>query len=273
MPIPKLRILSSAAFIVLFASFAHAASRPIQSGGFVEMFVYSDHGYSGTVPTSSGPANISGYSLRVATELRVRRIPQLLVFEDGLLLLGDSRGGREARRNARPMTVLGRYGIGAEVWRGIELRLTHGEGYDVERPTTVGAPWNSVSVRFQRPATDDYLEVHFYPPHNEYDPYPMGLFSDRIVARYGLQFAKKISIRRYPRVFAFAEPLLLFGTTRPQISYTYSAKPLAARLAYGAGFAIKPALQLRLSQGEWCSLGGYKGPSQFYNALSLRYGW
>ncbi len=254
---------------------AFAANRnPIQSSGFIEMFAYSEDGYQATVPAKGSPANISGYSLRVATELSAKRIPHLIVFEDALLLLGNSGGSDEARRNLHPMTVIARYGAGIVLRRGVELRVTHGEGYDVIRsPKTTGDPWNSISLRFQQRSSDDYLEVHFYPPHNEYDPYPSGAFSQRVVARYGLQFAKRLSIPRYPRLFAFAEPLLLFGTTHPQISYTYSPRPMAVRLMYGAGFAIKPALQLRFSQGEWRSLGGYQGPTQFWNSLSLRYGW
>ncbi len=190
------------------------------------------------------------------------------------MLLGDSKGGRDSKRNMRPMTVLGRYGIGVEILHGVQLRATHGEGYDIEDPKTTGAPWNSVSVRFQRaPASGDYLEAHFYPPHNEYDPYPFGLFSQRVVARYGVQFAKKVQVGTARRIFLFTEPLLLFGDSRPQISYNYSAKPIAVRLAYGVGLTIKHSLQARFTQGEWHSLGGYKGQSQSWNALSLRYGW
>ena len=262
----------AAAVIYVAAIRANGNPTDFRGGGFVEMFVYSAHGYAATVPVKAGPSNISGYSLRVATELRIPRIERLAAFEDALLLLGNSGGEDEAKRNLRPMTIVGRYGIGLQLWHGIELRATHGEDYDMVRPKTTGAPWNSVSIRFQR-AMDDYLEIHFFPPHNEYDPYPSGVFSQRTVARYGVQFAKRLLIPRHPRFFVFAEPLLLFGTTRPQISYTYSAKPLAGRLAYGAGFAIKPALQVRLSQGEWRNLGGYHGPGQSWTALSLRYGW
>jgi hypothetical protein len=174
---------------------------------------------------------------------------------------------------------VGRYGLGAEIRRGVQLRLTHGEGYDVANPKTTGAPWNSVSLRFQRSqdafrshSAEDFLEIYFYPPHNEYDPSPEGPFSQRRVARYGVQFSKRLSIGR-TRGFVFTEPLLLFGNSRPQIYYSYSAKPLAAQVVYGVGFALTRSAQVRLSKGEWRDLGGYNGPSRSWTGLSLRYGW
>jgi hypothetical protein len=201
----------------------------------------------------------------------------MFLFEDALLLLGDSTGRHDVKRNAQPTSMLGRYGIGLELRRNIQIRLTHGEGYDFKAPKTVGAPWNSISVRFERRpdrfVSDDYVEVHLYPPHNEYDPNPVGPFAQRAVARYGLQFAKRAFVTRSQKFLLFAELLLLFGDSRPQISYNYSAKPLAARLTYGAGFAIRSSWQLRFTQGEWRSLGGYRGWSQSWNGISLRYRW
>jgi len=212
--------------------------------------------------------------VHVSTEVRAERVPSILLFEDALFLLGNSKGQEDGKRNAQPMTIVGQYGIGAQIRPSVQLRLTHGENYDFEESTTTGAPWNSVSLRFARtPALENYMEFHFYPPHNEYDPYPVGPFSQRVVARYGVRFAKKIAIPTLRRLFLFTEPLFLFGNSRPQISYNYSAKPLAARLEYGAGFTFKRSLQFRLTFGEWHYLGGYNRQTQSWNGLSLRYGW
>lgn len=247
--------------------------------GTAEIFVYSEKGYTGTFPVVPQRPNAAGSGLRISTELRAAGIPRLLMFEDALVLLGDSRGADDAKYNIQPTSILGRYGLGAEIRRGVQLRLTHGEGYDVDDLKTTGAPWNSISLRFQRlqdafhgDSSRDFLEIHLYPPHNEYDPSPLGPFSQRRVARYGVQFAKKIFVRR-TRGFIFTEPFLLFGDSRPQTSYTYGAKPLAALLVYGAGFALTRSAQVRLTQGQWRNLGGYNGPTRSWSGLSLRYGW
>lgn len=256
-----------------------SASATAHVAGTAEIFFYPDRGYTATVPVSAGRPNAAGYGLHILTEVRATRLRRFLVFEDALLLLGNARGGTDAKRNAQPTSMLGRYGVGFDVRRNIQLRLTHGEGYDFDRSKTVGDPWNSISLRFQqapnRLESDDYLEVHLYPPHNEYDPYPSAAvpFAHRVVARYGLQFAKTVKIRLRRKFLLFTEPLLLLGNSRPQISYNYSAKPLAIRLVYGAGLAVRPSLQLRLTQGEWRNLGGYTGQSQFWNGISLRYRW
>jgi hypothetical protein len=248
----------------------------IHTRGTVEAFVYLPRGYGPTVPVSSERPNVSSYGLNISTELRSTRQPRVLLFTDALLLMGDSNRGNEVSDDLRPTTILGRYGIGAQLRPGVQLRLTHGEGYDINHVKTTGAPWNSVSVRLQRThssAFDQYAEVYFYPPHNEFDPSPTGPFSQRVVARYGVQFAKKVTVSAVRRLIVFTEPLLLFGDSRPQISYNYSARPLAVRLAYGAGLCVTPWLQLRFNQGEWRNLGGYRGRTQFWNGLSLRYGW
>jgi len=258
--------------------------RAIRIRGTVEVFVYSEKGYAPTVPTSSQRPNAAGEAVRLSTELRAHLVPRLVLFEDAILLLGDSKGGDDAKYNLRPMSTLARYGIGAEVRKNIQIRLTHGEGYDTSKARTNGDVWNSISIRIQPapnrdagPAStsDDYIEAHFFPPHNEYDPFPSASvpFAQRVVARYGLQFAKKLSVGAMPGAFVFAEPLLLFGNSRPQVSYNYSAKPLAARLVYGVGIALKPSLQLRFAQGEWRNLGGYTGPRQLWTGPSLRYAW
>jgi len=270
------------------ASESHPSDRldqkPVLIRGAVEVFIYSEKGYAPTVPTSSERPNAAGEALRISTELQVPRVSRLLLFEDAILLLGDSKGGDDAKYNMRPMSTLARYGIGAEVRKGIEIRLTHGEGYDSSKARTNGDIWNSISIRFQpgrngdgghSSTADNYVEAHFFPPHNEYDPFPSATipFAQRVVARYGLQFAQKLSLRAIRGAFVFTEPLLLFGNSRPQISYNYSAKPLAAQLVYGVGFALKPSLQLRFAQGEWRNLGGYAGPRRSWTGPSLRYAW
>ena len=92
------------------------------------------------------------------------------------------------------------------------------------------------------------------------------------MARYGVHFAKRILIRR-TRGFVFMEPLLLFGDSRPQISYNYGAKPLAAQIVYGAGFALTRSVQVRFTQGQWRRLGGYNVLRRSWSGVSLRYGW
>jgi hypothetical protein len=276
-----LSIVCSVAFGMLATASSAADSHPndrhdpraIRIRGTAELFVYSEKGYAPTVPISSQRPNAAGEAVRIATELRATRVPRLLLFEDAILLLGDSKGGDDAKYNMRPMSTLARYGIGVEVRKDIQIRLTHGEGYDTSKARTNGDIWNSISMRFQR--ADDYVEAHFFSPHNEYDPFPSASvpFAQRAVARYGVQFAKKLSFRTMRAAFVFAEPLLLFGNSRPQVSYNYSAKPLAAQLVYGAGFALKPSLQLRFAQGEWLNLGDYKGPRQLWTGPSLRYAW
>jgi len=282
---PRLRMICAGVVAGLLLASKGYADSPLppsehklglDSVGTVEFFAFSE-GYGAVVPAKSARANVSSYALQASTELRVARVPSVFIFEDALFLLGNSKGQEDAKRNLQPMIIVGRYGIGAQIRPFLQLKLTHGENYDFEKPTAAGAPWNSISIRLaHREDTarfENYVEVHFYPPHNEYDPYPSGPFSERIVARYGVEFAKKIPIPKSRRVFLFTEPLFLFGHSRPQISYNYSAKPLAARLVYGTGFTLKRSLQLRLTFGEWRYLGGYNRQTQSWNGLSVRYGW
>jgi hypothetical protein len=269
---PAMRNKRMICLIILLWSALPACAQIIESQGAVEMFAFTE-GYGAVVPIATARANVSSYGLHVTSEIRTARIPSLLIFEDALLLLGNSRGQEDGKRNLQPMTTLGQFGMGLQIRRSAQLRFTHGENYDIDRPRTTGAPWNSVSLRLERRGEADYFEVHLYPPHNEYDPYPAGPFSQRVVARYGVQFAKKIPMLKSRRIFLFTEPLFLFGNSRPQISYNYSAKPLAVRLVYGAGVTLKRSLQLRFTTGEWHYLGGYRRPTQSWNGLSLRYGW
>ena len=113
-----------------------------------------------------------------------------------------------------------------------------------------------------------WIELSFYPPHNEFDPNPGIPFAERIVARYSLEADIKAESGKF---FVYANPLFLFGDSRPQLDYNYSAKPLALRGKWGIGYDITPQLELRLSHGRWIDLGGYKVERLIWNAIQVRY--
>src|SRR5207245_4920431 len=92
------------------------AAPAIETEGAIEMFAYAE-GYRPAVPVASGRANISNYALHLSTDLRLARVPSLLLFEDALLLLGNSKGQEDGKRNLQPMTVLGQFGIDLQVRR------------------------------------------------------------------------------------------------------------------------------------------------------------
>jgi len=121
--------------------------------------------------------------------------------------------------------------------------------------------------------TNGYVESHFYPFHNEYDPNPGVAFQDRVVARYGLELNAEIRHKIFPKFFLFANPFVLFGNSRPQVSYNYETDPIVAQIKYGAGYKLTDNLDVRLTKSEWKDLGGYQGEKLLWASFSLRYTW
>lgn len=115
-----------------------------------------------------------------------------------------------------------------------------------------------------------YIEVHIYPPHNEFDPNTGVAFKDRVVARYGLELNEEIKLGN---LYLFVNPFVLFGDSRPQTDYNYSAAPIALNLNYGAGYGLSDNLAIRVTHGHWIDLGGYAGERLQWNSISLKYSW
>lgn len=118
-----------------------------------------------------------------------------------------------------------------------------------------------------------YVELFFYPPHNEFDPNPGLDFKDRPVSRYGLEIYFELRPKALESFFVFAEPRFYFGDSRPQIDYNYQAEPIVVNLRYGLGYDISsdPDIEIRLTHGKWIDLGNYKGEGLQWNGISLRW--
>ncbi len=118
--------------------------------------------------------------------------------------------------------------------------------------------------------TRGWIELTFFPPHNEYDPHPNEPFERRVVARYMLSGRLEAHLRKQ-KVFLFMEPALLLGDSRPQLDYNYKADPIALNARYGIGYELSESIQLRLTHSEWVDAGGYFGEKLVWNGLSIRY--
>lgn len=118
-----------------------------------------------------------------------------------------------------------------------------------------------------------WVEWSFYPPHNEFDPNPGVIFSDRAVARYGFEAYIEVRPKDFNRLFLHSQPLVLFGDSRPQLDYNYSTKPLALNAKWGIGYCFfkNKDIQIKITHSEWMNLGGYKGERLVWNAIQIRY--
>lgn len=121
--------------------------------------------------------------------------------------------------------------------------------------------------------SDGYIEVHFFPEHNEYDPNPNVPFHDRVVSRYAIDFYIDIKVPHFKRLFFFANPFLLFGDSRPQLDYNYQFDPIAMNLVYGMGFKIYENLEIRATNSQWLDLGGYLSERLVWSSVSVKYSW
>lgn len=264
--------LITATIVLSVAIAAAGAESSFHTTGTLELLLYlPPAGYAPAEKVSLLPPNAASYGIDVKSQLRWGRM--FLVF-DPLVLLGDSGVSGKPTYNVVPTTALMRYGIGLQMNDRIQLGLNHGEGFDIAGPPTHASMWNSLSMRARRQRSTDFLEAHVYLPHGEYDPNPAVPFTDRIVARYSLELAITVPTPEARRPFAFTEPFFLFGDSRPQIAYSWSAKPLAVRLNYGIGIPLARETQLRVTRGEWRDLGGYRrGRRQLWHGVSARYRW
>jgi len=118
-----------------------------------------------------------------------------------------------------------------------------------------------------------WVQGSLYPPHNEFDPHPMIDFSDRTVARYGLEMNLQIGPKDFSRFFFFVNPTFLFGDSRPQLDYNYSIAPIVVNAQYGLGFIVSREhnIEVRIAQGKWIDLGEYKGEKLLWNAIQVRW--
>jgi len=120
---------------------------------------------------------------------------------------------------------------------------------------------------------EGYAQIHYYPAHNEFDPNPGVDFKDRVVSRYGSEFALNLRLARFPRLFVFGEAKTYFGDSRPQISYNHKVAPIVTNAIYGVGYElVKNKLEIRAAHGEWYGHGdGYKGERLLWSSIGLRY--
>ena len=102
-----------------------------------------------------------------------------------------------------------------------------------------------------------YLQLYFFPPHNEFDPNPTIPFKDRVVARYGMRFNTELSLKSYQNAFVFLKSFSLFGDSRPQLDYNYRANPIVTILSYGGGFRFTPKAEVGIEGSRHIDLGGY----------------
>ncbi|MDP2753622.1 MAG: hypothetical protein Q8P40_04445 [Nitrospirota bacterium] len=94
-----------------------------------------------------------------------------------------------------------------------------------------------------------------------------------MVARYGLELYAETRHKDFSNFYLFVHPFMLFGDSRPQISYNYEADPIVIQIKYGAGYRIVENLEVRATHSRWKDLGGYKGERLIWNSISLKYKW
>ena len=102
-----------------------------------------------------------------------------------------------------------------------------------------------------------HVKLFFFPPYNEFDPNPGILFADRITARYGLDIHTEFYATDYRKLYFFMDSFSLFGDTKPQIDYNYSADPIVMILTYGVGFRVSHHVDVGVQTGKHINLGKY----------------
>lgn len=123
--------------------------------------------------------------------------------------------------------------------------------------------------------TSGHVQGLFFPTHNEFDPNPSIPFPQRVVARYGLDVNATIASTRFlPKLFAFIDTLSLFGDSRPQISYNYSAKPIVMILVAGLGYHVTKHFIVGMESARHIDMGGYVlGEPLVWSAVTAEVTW
>jgi hypothetical protein len=108
--------------------------------------------------------------------------------------------------------------------------------------------------RFQ---ADSHLEFYYFHPHNEFDPNPAVIpMSQRVVARYALDYAMIWNPPNNSPLFLATRFFVPLGDSRPQTDYNYRADLIGLYLQARLGWQVDQRLSVFLEYGDWYDLGG-----------------
>lgn len=129
----------------------------------------------------------------------------------------------------------------------------------IEYTPTFRCPWSTVRAD---------LEFYLFPPHNEYDPNPGTLFTNRPVARYAADASLLFDEICDTRFYAAARAFLPLGDSRPQ-NNNWRADTIALFTQTRLGYHLTDATSIYLDYTDVLDLGGLTNHRELQNTLSL----
>ena len=119
------------------------------------------------------------------------------------------------------------------------------------------------------------VSFFFFPSHNEYDP-NQGVFpfARRYVARYAVDMNTQFSLASFPKLYVSGDLLSLFGDTRPQTEYNYTATPIVGIYTLGVGYHLNHYIDTSLQTSMHKAYSSrYQGERLMWTAAVVDFHW